>query len=139
MKDTNLRSFTKGISWRAIGTIDTFIIAYFYLGDVKLAAPIAGSELITKIILYYLHERVWNVIKWGRKNNKPSHLRSISKGISWRFFGSMDTIFVSFIFSGSFVGAVKIGTTEVLTKVILYYLHERVWSRIKWGRIFEKN
>ena len=136
MKDSNVRSLIKGISWRIIGTIDTFLIAYFYFGDIKLAAPIAATEVLTKIFLYYMHERVWNIINWGRISNKPSHIRSLVKGISWRFFGSIDTMLISFLYSGSPLNSIKIGATEVLTKVGLFYLHERIWALVKWGRVY---
>ncbi|NVO01352.1 MAG: DUF2061 domain-containing protein [Bacteroidetes bacterium] len=138
MKDSNLRSFIKGVSWRIIGTIDTFILSYFIIGSVKVATLTAFTEVATKIILYFLHERIWNVIPWGRQKNKPAHLRSLAKGISWRFFGSIDTIFISFIYSGNPLGSIKLGTSELLTKVALFYIHERVWALINWGRIFEK-
>lgn len=65
MKDSNLRSLVKGVSWRVVGTIDTFVLAYIYFGDIKIAAPIAATEVLTKIFLYYLHERIWNIIPWS--------------------------------------------------------------------------
>jgi uncharacterized membrane protein len=136
MKDSNLRSLVKGVSWRAVGTLDTFVLAYFYFGDVKIAGPIALTEVFTKIFLYYLHERIWNIIHWGRHSRMPAHLRSLAKGVSWRFFGSIDTTIISYIYSGSPWGALKVGGSEVITKIGLFYLHERLWALIKWGRIF---
>ena len=65
--DTHTRSIVKAISWRTIGTIDTFILSWFITGEIKLAAAIGGSEVITKMVLYWLHERGWNKIKWGKK------------------------------------------------------------------------
>jgi uncharacterized membrane protein len=59
------RSFVKGVSWRALGSFDTFIISWFITGQVHLGAAIAGTEIITKIGLYYFHERVWAHVKWG--------------------------------------------------------------------------
>lgn len=61
------RSLIKSISWRIIGTIDTIIISYFITGELSFALSIGGIELITKMILYVVHERLWNTIKWGRK------------------------------------------------------------------------
>lgn len=61
------RSFVKSISWRAIGTIDTIIISYFITGELSFALSIGGIELVTKMILYVIHERVWNTVKWGKK------------------------------------------------------------------------
>jgi uncharacterized membrane protein len=138
MKDNKARSLVKGISWRVIGTLDTFLLAYFFLGDIRLAAPIAITEVLTKIGLYFLHERMWNIISWGRKGSRTAHLRSVVKGISWRFFGSVDTMLVSLIFSGNPWSAFKIGASEVITKIFLYYLHERIWARVKWGRVYDE-
>jgi uncharacterized membrane protein len=138
LKDTKLRSLIKGISWRCLGTIDTFVLAYIFLGSIKFAAPIAGVEVFTKIFLYYFHERGWNLVKWGREQNIPTHTRSIMKGISWRIIGSFDTMTISYLVSGNPWGALKIGTTEVFTKIGLFYIHERIWALIPWGRLLIK-
>ena len=61
------RSFIKAVTWRVTGTIDTFILSYIITGKAKLALAISGMEIFTKVFLYYVHERVWNKIKWGRK------------------------------------------------------------------------
>ena len=65
------RSFMKAVSWRAVGTIDTFIISFFVTGKVSLAGSIAAVEVVTKIVIYYLHERVWAVLPWGHRQNQP--------------------------------------------------------------------
>ena len=64
-----------------------------------------------------------------------THARTIAKTISWRALGSLDTMMLGYIFTGSLVIAGSIATTEVATKVILYYLHERGWSHVRWGRL----
>lgn len=61
------RSIVKAISWRALGTIDTMIISWLITGKLVLAVSIGATELITKTLLYYVHERVWNRIKFGRE------------------------------------------------------------------------
>jgi uncharacterized membrane protein len=61
------RSFVKAVSWRTVGTVDTFIISFFVTGKVSLAGGIAAVEVVTKIMIYYLHERVWAVVPWGRR------------------------------------------------------------------------
>ncbi|PVV10783.1 MAG: hypothetical protein B6D77_07800 [gamma proteobacterium symbiont of Ctena orbiculata] len=61
-------------------------------------------------------------------------IRSLAKAISWRVTGSIDTILLSWFFTGSLSTAAAIGLTEVVTKMVLYYLHERAWNRISLGR-----
>jgi len=58
-QDTHSRSLAKTVSWRIIGSVDTLILSFLFTGSLKLAGSIAGTEVETKIILYYLHERVW--------------------------------------------------------------------------------
>ena len=66
MTVTRKRSFIKATCWRVIGSIDTFFISYIIIGRFDWATSIAFSEIITKAILYYLHERGWNKVNWGR-------------------------------------------------------------------------
>jgi len=61
------RSIAKAISWRIVGTIDTIVISFFITGEITMALSIGMVEVITKMILYFFHERVWNIIKWGKK------------------------------------------------------------------------
>jgi len=63
LSDTPVRSLAKAISWRTLGTVDTFILSWFVTGRIDFAAAIGLAELITKTALYYLHERAWTKIK----------------------------------------------------------------------------
>jgi uncharacterized membrane protein len=60
------RHIAKTITWRIVGTIDTMILGWIITGDLKLGLAIGGFEVITKMVLYYLHERAWyKYIKFG--------------------------------------------------------------------------
>jgi uncharacterized membrane protein len=136
MTDSHIRSVIKGVTWRITGTVDTMMLAFIVTGTVVNAVKIGLTEVFTKIALYYLHERLWNIIPFGRIHGVgPTHVRSFIKGVSWRVVGTIDTIFVSYFITGHWVSAIKIGTFEVITKIFLFYLHERVWGNVKWGRI----
>ena len=67
--DTHSRSFAKALSWRVTGTIDTMIISLVITGSIKLAAAIGATEVVTKSLLYYFHERAWLRIPYGRKTS----------------------------------------------------------------------
>ena len=62
MKETHLRSITKAISWRIFGTISTMVITYFITHKINLTIYIGLFEFFSKIGLFYVHERIWNVI-----------------------------------------------------------------------------
>ena len=59
--------------------------------------------------------------------------RSILKTISWRIVGTLDTMALGWIITGSPLVGLKIGALELITKFILYYIHERIWLRSKYG------
>lgn len=68
------RHIAKTISWRMVGTIDTIILAGLISGNWKVGAAIGGAEVLTKMILYFLHERVWyKFIKFGLQDNRSSY------------------------------------------------------------------
>ncbi|TRO64098.1 DUF2061 domain-containing protein [Christiangramia sabulilitoris] len=61
------RSILKTISWRIVGTIDTIIISWILTGQIETALAIGSVELVTKMILYFGHERIWNLIPYGKE------------------------------------------------------------------------
>ncbi len=65
--ETHTRSLLKAVSWRLTGSIDTFVIGFIVTGRLGIAGTIASVEIVTKIVLYYLHERAWSAIPWGRR------------------------------------------------------------------------
>ena len=67
LTDTHIRSVVKAISFRIIASLITVILVLIFTGNLALAGAIGILDLILKIIIYYLHERVWDKIVWGRK------------------------------------------------------------------------
>lgn len=129
--DSHGRAVTKAVTWRAIGTADTFVWSWLITHEPVHAGAIASMEVVTKIFLYYVHERLWRLLKLA----PDSHLRSWIKAVSWRFVGSLDTTILSFLVTGNLKYAVSIAGAEAVTKIVLYYVHERVWRMIRWGRL----
>lgn len=60
--------------------------------------------------------------------------RTLVKTISWRVVATLTTALLVFAFTGNFTIALEVGAFEVVAKLLLYYLHERGWSHIPWGR-----
>ena len=143
MNVTKKRSLLKSISWRVLGSIDTFILSLIiinYSSDLysyNLAFYIASMEIITKIFLYYFHERIWNLFKVGRLFDRVNRTRSFMKAVTWRITASLDTFILSYIITGRFDWATSIAIFEIVTKAFLYYFHERIWNKYNWGRIIE--
>jgi len=65
------RHIAKTISWRIIGTIDTFLLSWLITGSWRIGLSIGGVEVFTKMILYFFHERAWyRFSKFGVNSNK---------------------------------------------------------------------
>ena len=78
-KDSRLRSILKACSWRFVATCTTFAIAYVVTGKTTFAFTIAGVEVFVKMLIYYFHERAWQMVPHGtdgqllqeKGHNKP--------------------------------------------------------------------
>lgn len=114
-----------------VGSIDTLVLSYLVTGNLVWAGSIASIESLTKIALFYVHERAWRRVRWGRTG--AGHRRAVVKGVSWRAVGTADTFFLSWLVTGHLGSAASIASFETVTKVALFYVHEQVWSRIGWG------
>ena len=136
--ESHLRSLIKGISWRAIATADTVLVVLLITclsGQCSLenAIKIGTIEFLLKYVTYYIHERVWQRIFL---NTEVTQKETLKKTISWRVVATTMT----FIITGSVLNAfdeiaLYIVLTELFTKFVLYYLHERLWLRLPLGRI----
>lgn len=61
--ESHRKSIFKAITWRIVGSVDTFVIAWLITGSAAMGATISAIEVVTKIVLYYLHERAWSRVK----------------------------------------------------------------------------
>ena len=68
MNVTKARSILKTISWRILASTDTFLLTWLVTGSYTAGLTVSGLEVITKMILYYFHERAWLQSNYGTKN-----------------------------------------------------------------------
>ena len=122
------RHIAKSISWRVIGTLDTMFLSWFISGDLYAGLKIGGLELISKMVLYYLHEQLW-----FKSNVINPNKRHLLKTLSWRAIGTFDTILIGWLITGNPLTGLKIGAAEVFSKMLLYFGHEKLWYKINFG------
>jgi uncharacterized membrane protein len=77
MRESHVRSVVKAISWRVVGSIDTFVISLLITGSYVAAGSVASLESVSKVVLYYLHERAWSAFRIGR-TDVPAPTESLS-------------------------------------------------------------
>jgi uncharacterized membrane protein len=66
MTDSNGRSLVKTLTWRITGSASTFTIAYLITGSFGVSSVIAFVQMGVNTVLYWLHERAWARVSWGR-------------------------------------------------------------------------
>jgi uncharacterized membrane protein len=69
VKESRRRGLVKAITYRIWQSLNTFLISLLVTGELKIAVAIVGIELIVKIFVYFWHERIWNLISWGKLTN----------------------------------------------------------------------
>lgn len=127
-KNLYKRHIAKALTWRLVGTLDTVLLSWIITGNPLTGLKIGAAEVITKMVLYYAHEQVWFKV-----NIQESRKRHVLKTITWRFIGTLDTMVLAWVISGNPLTGFRIGVVELITKMLLYYLHERTWYKIDFG------
>jgi uncharacterized membrane protein len=141
MGEASYRSVVKAVTWRTLAFTDTALLSFLFTGRIEQALAIGAVELLTKSLLYYVHERGWLRIAAWRDGIVPGDVPTTResawfaafKALTWRVMGSIDTFIIAFVITGSLGTSASIGLTELATKIVLYYLHERIWLRVRWG------
>jgi adenylylsulfate kinase len=64
--ETHVRSIVKAISWRIVATLTTMLLVFMFTGNLVVSGGVGLTELLSKILMYYVHERIWNVLDFGR-------------------------------------------------------------------------
>jgi uncharacterized membrane protein len=141
MKDqSRKRHIAKTITWRIVGTLDTILLSWIISGNPFTGLKIGFAEVVTKMLLYYFHERAWFKINLSKDGEVlESRKRHIAKTFTWRLIGTIDTMILAWVISGDPLIGLKIGFAEVVTKMFLYYLHERAWYKLNYGLSDRKN
>jgi adenylylsulfate kinase len=66
--ETHKRSIMKAITWRVLASVATVLLVLAFTGRVEIALSVGFIEVIAKVAIYYGHERIWNVLKWGKSD-----------------------------------------------------------------------
>lgn len=139
------RTIVKAVSWRVLLTLSHFVNGLIVTGSVMIGLKIAGWSALINTVLYYLHERTWNWLQWNRRADaednhffEDGHPRTTTKMITWRLIVNFSNFFIPYFATGSWGTAGAFFTIAVIVNMTLYYLHERGWNLIRWGKDVEE-
>jgi uncharacterized membrane protein len=133
------RTIAKVVSWRILLTISHIVNGFIVSGSWTTGLQIAGLAALINSVLYWAHERGWNFAQWNRKPKDglmffEGQPRTISKIVTWRILITSSNFLIPFIMTGSWGSAAAFLGIATVVNVALFYIHERAWNRIIWGK-----
>ena len=141
MKVTKNRSFLKSISYRFVGFVNIFLISFLVINndgtnEKAFIYPLylALLVLVFKTVAYYVHERFWNKFDFGRSNKNVVKMRSFFKALTWRIVASTITLISAMLIISNLDWTLSIVIYEFINGILIYYVHERIWNKVNWGR-----
>lgn len=137
--ETTLRSIVKTLTVRICFTLSHILNGWIVTGSWMTGITIASIAIIINMFLFLIHERIWNWLQWNRKPKDgmffiDGHPRTISKSITWRVIITLNNFLIPLITTGSWQTALAFLTIATILNIIVYYIHERFWNLIKWGK-----
>lgn len=139
-KETQTRSIVKTIVCRIFFTIS--VVSNMYIAgatwyQILVMLPVGAS---VNSFLYWAHERIWNYFQWNRKPRNDfwfyeGQPRTLAKSVTWRITISMSNLFLPYFITGSWGTAAIYFTLATVVNATIFYVNERVWNRIAWGKV----
>ena len=138
--ESHIRSIAKTLTVRVCFTLSHILNGWIVTGSWMTGVTIASIAVVINMILFWGHERTWNWVQWNRKPKDDmffvdGHPRTISKSVTWRILITMNNFLIPFLTTGSWTAALAFLTIATILNVGVYYAHERVWNRIRWGKL----
>jgi uncharacterized membrane protein len=138
------RTISKVVSIRIIFTFIHTMNTYLVTGNLLLGLKVAGLAFFVNPVLYWLHERGWNIWQWGRfdddrRNFREGNWRSLGKDVTWRFVITGSNLLLPYFVLGSFGNALKVMGVATLVNMTIYFFHERIWNFFGFGRTIREN
>ena len=138
------RTLSKVVSMRVMFTCIHIMNTFIVTGSLLAGVKVAGLAFFVNPVLYWLHERGWNIWKWGRFSDdrrkfKEGNWRSLGKEVTWRIVITGSNFVLPYFVIGSFGDALKVMGVATLVNMTIYFCHERIWNFFGWGRTVKEN
>ena len=122
------KSLMKTITWRPIAISIHLSVAYLFTKSVTDALGLVLAANLFSMLVYYVHERMWEKYYEKNEDKKGSKKTSILKTISWRLIAITIGLATAFYYTKSAIDSVELIVMAQIASTILYYCHERVWE-----------
>lgn len=131
--ESQKRIVAKTITFKILAMSVAYATALFFTGSKQTALFVMLANSATTLIGFYLHEKVWNNCYWSIVDGKDSSKRTLVKTITYKVWIFTVGTLTKWAIVGNFMAALNIGITKNIITAVIYYFHERIWQKIKWG------
>lgn len=137
--ETHLRTTTKSVVYRFLSVLLAVTLTLAFGGTIEQALKFGVASLLTGIAVYYVYDRIWVKINWLRDTQgKDAKFRSTVKSVLYRIVAwSIVVVFARAIWAPNDLTAAMMATTQFVLNLAVYFISERIWNMISWGKIIQ--
>ena len=132
---TNLRTAVKTFSYRCAAALSVFLAALAMGHGGAFGLNFVILSFTVGFVSFFLHERVWNLVRWGRNGINDTRIRSAVKTITWRAWAFFVLFVTALILGLKSNDALAWSIVSNVLFIVVHYVHERVWNLVTWGKV----
>ncbi|MFW6016475.1 MAG: DUF2061 domain-containing protein [bacterium] len=131
------RTFIKGVVYRISHLTSLTIISQLYGASAGQSSLMILTVILVGLIIYYTHDRLWLLFGWDRNSGNDTVFRSAVKTITYRIITFFATVFLlgMLIMGASFTKSLSFSITDQIIAISLFFIIERIFNAIEWGKI----
>jgi len=132
--DNNIRTVVKTFSYRTAVAISIFLAALAMNYSAGFGLTFVVMSYTVGFVSFFVQERIWNRITWGRKDSYDTKTRSVAKTVTWRIWSFFVLYAIGMILGLQSTAAVEWSIVTNILFLVVHYVHERVWNLVQWGK-----
>lgn len=136
--DNNIRTVVKTFSYRTAVAVSIFLAALAMNYSAGFGLTFVIMSYTVGFVSFFVQERVWNLVSWGRQGLYDTRLRSVVKTVTWRAWSFFVLFVIGLILGLKSSDAVEWSIVTNILFLVVHYVHERVWNLVTWGKTQEQ-
>ena len=136
--DRNIRTVVKTFSYRTAVAVSIFLAALAMNYSAGFGLTFVIMSYTVGFVSFFVQERVWNLVSWGRQGFYDTRLRSAVKTVTWRIWSFCVLFVLGLILGLQSSDAVEWSIVTNILFLVVHYVHERVWNLVSWGKTQEQ-
>ena len=132
--DSHIRTIAKTFSYRTAVAVSIFLAALAMNYSAGFGLAFVVLSYTVGFASFWIQERIWNRIHWGKRDGSDLRRRSVAKTVTWRIWSFFVLTVVGALMGLSAESAVEWAIVTNILFIVVHYMHERVWNLVSWGK-----